>query len=362
MTYTVGVLIFVGAVILTVVLHELSHAIVAERTGHHCRKFFIGFGPTLWSHTMKRDTTIGLKLLPLGAFVAIDGLDGGTPDDRDTSGAEPASPKHRAIIAAAGPLSHVLIVFVLIFGLYGLVPYEQATGGIESVAPNGQAHTLGIKPGDRLVAVNGDKTGTWEDVQSDLRQHETVTVTLTHDGHRAQYQLHNPGKNNPIGLTLDTKTHLRGPVEIVENSVKTTGQVALMTGNMYLQAPQLIWERVTGQASGKDAEVGSLVGGAQTAGQMASRSNAAVLLTLLVVVLNMSLAVLNLTPLPPLDGGHVLLAFISWFRQRRATHKGLPAPDEARANRAAVIVSAVVFSILGITGVALIAADIMSPM
>ena len=113
-----GWLIFLVALLVSVMLHETGHFVTAKRFGMKCTRYFVGFGPTLWS-TQRGETEYGIKALPVGGFVKIIGMtsmDEVDPEDEARSFRR-APGWQRLIVLAAGSFMHFVIAAVLIFGL-----------------------------------------------------------------------------------------------------------------------------------------------------------------------------------------------------------------------------------------------------
>src|ERR1700761_6281914 len=130
-----GWLIFLVALLVSVMLHETGHFVTAKRFGMKCTRFFVGFGPTLWS-TWRGETEYGIKALPLGGFVKIVGmtsLDEVDPEDEARSFRR-APGWQRLIVLAAGSFMHFVIAAVLIFGLALTIGLENETTQLGTVA------------------------------------------------------------------------------------------------------------------------------------------------------------------------------------------------------------------------------------
>ena len=118
MSFLLGVVIFVVAILISVILHEAGHFLTAKKFGMQATQFFIGFGPTLWS-TTRGETEYGIKALPFGAFVRITGM---TNLDEVDPANEPRSMRNkpawqRAIVMVAGSFMHFALAFVLLLAL-----------------------------------------------------------------------------------------------------------------------------------------------------------------------------------------------------------------------------------------------------
>lgn len=362
MSFAVGVIIFVVAIILTLIMHELAHAVVAERLGQHCQRFFVGMGPTLWKHDLKRGTEIGVKLFPIGAFVALDGMDGQL-EDGDSSDAPPAKPWKVTLIALAGPVSHFVLAIILLCTVFGTIPVQTATNEVASVNSGSPASTAGIRPGDHVVAVDGTPESNWSDAYAAVRDAGgTASVTVRQGDRRRSVDVDLSG-SDMLGVKLQTEERNRSASSIVVDSVTAFGVISAGTMNSYLHLPELIVDRFSSSGDEDGAQMMSLIGAAQVTGEAADSARPVFMLVLVIVSLNISLGVLNLIPLLPMDGGQVVLAGIQAVRDRRARKRGLSrAPTSDKIQRIAMSGTVVVFGGLVLAMGALVVADIFVPL
>ena len=171
-----GWLIFLVALLVSVMLHETGHFVTAKRFGMKCTRYFIGFGPTLWS-TWRGETEYGIKALPLGGFVKIVGmtsLDEVDPEDEERSFRR-APGWQRLIVLAAGSFMHFVIAAVLIFGL-------ALTIGIENdcTSTKSPAQVAGLKVGDKVTSFDGTPVSTWTQLSKEISKVKPgVPVALT---------------------------------------------------------------------------------------------------------------------------------------------------------------------------------------
>lgn len=187
-----GILIFVFAILFIVMVHESGHFLVAKLFGFKATKFFVGMGPTLWS-THKGETEYGIKALPIGGFVKIVGMspyEEVPPEDQPRS--YPNKPRwQRALVIVAGSATHWVLAFVILVVTTMTIgfPTDRGTTKIDVVEeqlfgyemPAGQ---IGLTPGDRIVAVGGDEVTDWREVLEYIRAHggETATFTVVRAG------------------------------------------------------------------------------------------------------------------------------------------------------------------------------------
>ena len=203
-----GWLIFLVALLVSVMLHETGHFVAAKRFGMKCTRYFVGFGPTIWS-TWIGETEYGIKAVPLGGFVKIEGMtsvDEVEPEDEARSFRR-APGWQRLIVLAAGSFMHFVIAAVLIFGLALGIGIENDNttqlGTVASCVPtseqaleNGAACTsgeakspavlAGLKVGDEVTSFDGTPVSTWTQLQNAIlkvKPGTPVSLTVDRDGH-----------------------------------------------------------------------------------------------------------------------------------------------------------------------------------
>ena len=180
-------LLFTLGILVSVFLHELGHFVTARLTGMKATQFFIGFGPRLWSFH-RGETEYGVRVLPLGAFVRIIGmnnLDEVPPADEARTYRQKSYPR-RMLVITAGSLMHLLIAIVLLFGVFAtrgeLV--DRPGAQVVEIAPDTGAEGAGIEQGDIIVSVGGVPVEDG-DLGAAVRESDpgdTVDVVLERDG------------------------------------------------------------------------------------------------------------------------------------------------------------------------------------
>jgi membrane-associated protease RseP (regulator of RpoE activity) len=388
-----GWLIFLVALLVSVMLHESGHFVAAKRFGMKATRYFVGFGPTLWS-TQRGETEYGIKAFPVGGFVKIEGmtsLDEVDPEDEPRSFRR-APGWQRLIVLAAGSFMHFVIAAVLIFGLaLGIGVENDNTTNLGTVATcvptNEQALTsgaactsgeakspavvAGLKVGDQVTAFNGAPVSNWTQLSNEIlkvKPGTPVSLTVERDGH--PLTLHTalaqvPGHGSYFGIAPATVFQRQNPIDAVKYvgtgfSQVITGSVSAL-GHLPAAVPQLFAKDRSQTAAGN---VSSVVGAARETGQAVASDagwQAKVEFVLLLIAsLNIFVGVFNLLPLLPMDGGHI--AVVIWERIKamfaRLRHK----PDPGMVDyRKLVPLSFSIFLVLVVFGVMLILADIVNP-
>jgi membrane-associated protease RseP (regulator of RpoE activity) len=389
-----GWLIFLVALLFSVMLHESGHFVAAKRFGMKATRYFVGFGPTLWS-TTRGETEYGIKALPVGGFVKIIGM---TSIDEVDEEDEPRSFRRapawqRLIVLAAGSFMHFVLAFVLIAGLALFIGIENDNttqlGTVASCVPasaqaldSGAACTAsdakspaaiaGLKVGDKVTSFAGTRVSTWtqlENVIKDAKPLSTVPLTVERDGKTVTLHAtlskvpHRDGAYLGVAATsIFQRASPWGAVQYAGTgfSETITGSVSAL-GKIPSAIPSLFSKNRGDTAAGN---VTSVVGAARDTGQAVAANVGweykVSFVLLLIASLNIFVGLLNLLPLLPMDGGHV--AVVIWERIRAwfARLRGRADPGLVDYQKL-VPVSFSVFMVLVVFGVMLILADIVNP-
>jgi RIP metalloprotease RseP len=186
------VFIVIGALFVSVVLHEFGHYWTARRTGMKATEFFIGFGPRIWSFR-RGETEYGLKAIPAGAYVRIIGmnnLEEVDPADEDRTYRAKSAPKRMAVVLA-GPGMNLLLAFVLLIGGFMIFGRPSADAWvIGTVGKDTAAGQIGLQSGDRVLRIDGDEVTTFEAFAGHLNEKagKPVTLIVERDGQELTLQ------------------------------------------------------------------------------------------------------------------------------------------------------------------------------
>lgn len=326
-------MIFVGATILVlgilIFVHELGHFLVAKSVGIRVEKFSLGFPPKMLSKKIG-ETEYIISWIPLGGYVK---MAGDVPEDESTKG-EPwefmsKTVWQRTKVILAGPLMNFLLAVFIFWGLLFFVGQREAHTEktiIGLVEEGGPAQKAGIKPGDEIISVNGKKITNFQEMAEIIYSHveEPVVVEWIRDGERYSKEIVTK-KEKVVNIKGETKYVGKIGVGASYSERKLGFFEAFWEGVLF--ALYLLWITIKfivalifGQASFK------LLAGpifiAQTAGETAKLGFSNLLSFM--GILSVNLALVNVLPIPMLDGGHLLFLLIEKI-------KGSPISAKQRA-------------------------------
>lgn len=314
-TAIIAILIFA----LLVSVHEFGHFITAKMSGMYVEEFSIGMGPQLLSKRVG-ETRYTLRALPLGGFVRVLGEDIG---EEERSGIEPVQvPEHRRyqnrpvwqrmIFAAAGSIMNMLtavVIFAVMFMVLGVaVPIENPDTTISALVEDGPAYNAGVEPGDKFIAIDGKAIETWEEMNTIIMESSTediLTVTVERGQESAepevfdvqiQPMLSEDGSRVLLGIYGQTaERQAVNPVKAIGLGVSTTWETTVMMVDV-------LGDLFTGQINIMDEEEGLTgpVGIVQIIDESAKAGW--VYVFNLAALLSINLGVINILPIPALDG------------------------------------------------------------
>lgn len=320
---------FLAVLTALVFVHELGHYLVARWNGVRVEVFSIGFGPEIFGWNDKAGTRWKFSLVPLGGYVKMFGDANAASMPAD--GAETMSAEERAVafphkrlgqraaIVSAGPIANFLFAIVLLAGLFSIVGQPFTPAVVGEVVPGSAADAGGFAPGDEIVAVDGQSIARFEELQRivALRPEETLTFTVLRGGAEIDLQA--------APARVETTNHLGEKQEIGQLGLKRSGadyarhdpltavwQATRETFAIVDQTFTALGQIIRGDR-GTD-ELGGPIRIAQMSGQAAELGIATVIY--FAAVLSINLGLINLFPVPMLDGGHLLFYAIEAVRGR----------------------------------------------
>jgi membrane-associated protease RseP (regulator of RpoE activity) len=390
----IGVVIFVVALLVSVMLHETGHFVVAKWFGMKVTRYFVGFGPTIWS-TWRGDTEYGIKLLPLGGFVKIVGMhsldDPDDPEDEARSfRRQPAW--QRILVLCAGSAMHFLLALLLTFGLalsVGIAYGNTQVGTLSACVPIGlkaynenscagsrvpsPAKLAGLRLGDVVTAVDGHPVTNFDQLTDQVRPLPAgtpVTVTIRRDGKLVNLHTKVAHVNGRSGSYLGLSYagfvfQIPSPLGAIEYAGTTFGEVLTGSAEAVGQLPGELHELFSKNRSKTSAAgVGSVVGAAEATGEEVASNQGwqykVTFVLLIIVSLNIFVGAFNLLPLLPMDGGHIAVIIYERIRAWLARLRGRP--DPGLVDMAKLLpVSFSLFMVIVVFSVVLILADIINP-
>ena len=323
---------FLLVISLIVFIHEMGHYLVGRWSGIKILAFSFGFGPELVGFTDRHGTRWKISAVPLGGYVRFYGdADAASTPDFDALQDIPASEREktfmgaklwkRAATVAAGPIANFLLAIVILTGIFLGYGKYVADPIVTSVNPGSAAEAAGVRKGDFLLALDGSAIETFDDVRRyvSVRPGIPVVLAVRRDGQKIDLtvvprltevkdQFGNKIELATIGiLTSKSEGNMRivsfSPAGAVIEATRETAHI--VTGTF-----DYIGNLVTGRM--KADQLGGPIRVAQTSGQVATLGIVALLH--LAAVLSVSIGLLNLMPVPVLDGGHLLFYAIEALR------------------------------------------------
>jgi regulator of sigma E protease len=312
---------------LLVLLHEGGHYVAARATGMRVERFFLFFGPTLWSFR-RGETEYGIKAIPLGGYVKITGMnpEEEVPPEHEARSYHRQPVWKRIVVVAAGPAVNIVLAFAILTAVYFVSArqVEQNVGAVSAGTPAAKV----LQSGDRIVAVDGnryarlDNEAQLDNFRKQIGSHECagkpvdgclaatpVELTISRDGEqrtisvRPQYDA--AEQRTLLGFSYETRPEDIGIGTAFSRAADSVWLVTHKTATLF---SRIFEEQQRKQLSG-------VVGISDAANQTIDRSTAESFALLALV--SLSLGLINLLPILPLDGGHIFWALVEKLRRGR---------------------------------------------
>lgn len=336
-----------------VFFHELGHYLVARKFGIPAEAFSIGFGREIFGWTDRQGTRWKIGWLPLGGYVRFVGDMSPASNPADLESVPPhlrdkifqVRPVwQRFLVVLAGPAANFLLAIAIFAAFFVVIGMPSTPNRVASIMPGSVAQQAGLQVGDRIVAVAGRSTPTFEDILQTIvmRPNEQVRIDIERGGEpqavavrlRAERQRDRFGQTfviGRLGVMGEGRVYAQPPVlELIPSAVVYTYRVtrAMIDGLVQI---------ITGRRSVED--LGGPIKIAQIAGQQASVGFLEFIQ--LLALFSINLGFINLLPVPMLDGGHLLFYALEAIRRRPVSARAL---DWAFRGGLALILALVVFT------------------
>ena len=332
--WTGWIIPFLFGLSVVVFFHELGHFLVARWCGVRVLTFSVGFGPELIGFNDRHGTRWKLSAIPLGGYVKFFGDDNAAsvPDEAAVAGMTEAERRYsffhqpvgrRAAVVAAGPLANFILAIVIFAAIFAIYGRQTTTARIDAVQPDSAAAAAGLKPADLVLAIDGRPVESFSDMQRIVsanagrtlqfkidRGGTPITLTATPALKEGKDGFGNNTCQAVLGVSRsmapgDIKTEQVNPVRAIGLGAKETWFIIDRT-----------FSYIGGLFAGRECadQLGGPIRIAQISGQVATLGFMPVLH--LAAMLSVSIGLLNLFPVPLLDGGHLLFYMIEAIRGR----------------------------------------------
>lgn len=395
-----GILAFVVALLVSVMIHEFGHFVTAKHYGMKVSEFFLGFGTKIWS-TVRGETEFGIKAIPAGGYCRIEGMtpsESGEGDERDFYR---ASGGRKLVVLGAGSFLHFVLGFLLLLILYMAIGTGQVTSTIGEVSkcvaavtstkactptsPKTPAQLAGLRVGDRIVSINGKRITNWSKDVEIIRNSPGKPLVFGIDrgqkisgskSSKTDFEVTiTPGTRVSNGKTIgyigviNTYATVRSdPVTAVKESATTTGSLISGSVKALISLPSKIpalWSQTVGDKPRDSQGLVGVVGVARLSGEAVGSKKLTVTerfaaFIVIIAQLNIFVGIFNLLPILPLDGGHMAVAIADEVRAFLARLRGRKRPAAIDVAVLAPITMVVFVLLAGLT-LLLLVADVVNP-
>ena len=284
-----------------VFIHELGHFLFAKKAGVKIHEFAIGMGPKIYS-TQKGETKYSIRLLPLGGYVSMEGEDG---ESNDSNSFGKKTLLQRASIIFAGPFFNIVLTVLLLIPVFSYMGTPSNSNVVGKVLENTPAIKSGLQVNDKIIEINGQQIKTWNDIVNNLQKEtskDKVNIKIERNNTTKELSI-TPEKNNQGKYVI-------GISPVYEKSIiKSIPKAFVETGNMIKQMLVFIGQLFTGTIPGGfDNSVSGPIG---VIGIVSDAAKMGIInLIYIGAVISLNLGILNLLPIPALDGGRLLFLAI----------------------------------------------------
>ena len=320
MSYIVSLLVLSGLIF----FHELGHYMAARLMGVYVEIFSIGFGKRLFTFRAF-DTDWSISAIPLGGYVKMKGQDDTDPSKKsyDADSYNSKTPLQRIFILVAGPLANFVLAFFLYFAIAMGNPSALAPV-IGEVVKESPAQKAGLQKNDKIVAINGDKIEKWSDLVKHIadakgaialqinRNGELKLITLTPELRDAKNEFGEDVKRKMIGISA-AGVMKEQKLSFSEKLSYAYNQTVYASTLIFTGVKKLIFGEVPASEMGGVISIVKLTSDATAVGWMS--------VLFFTALISVNLGVLNLLPIPALDGGHIMFNLYELITRREPSEK-----------------------------------------
>lgn len=350
---TTYIIPFIVILTILVFVHELGHYWVARRCGVRVEAFSIGFGPELFHKMDKHGTRWRVAMFPLGGYVKMfgdaDPTSSGASDEGAMTEEEKAVSFHhkslgkRTAVVAAGPVANFIFAILILAVLYAAVGRTYAPAIVDEVVPDSAAAAAQLQPGDKFISVDGTPVTEFGALRGYVyeRPGQPILTEIERDGRIIELTLTPTARTEADRFGIERTYGQLGvrSQSMAKEDVGPIRAVELAFGESWSIAKQTIvgmGEMIAGVRGTED--LGGPIRIAQMSGQVTQLGLATTIWFL--AALSVTLGVVNLFPVPILDGGHLFFYLLEWIRGRPLGEK---AQEAASVAGLALVVSLMVF-------------------
>ncbi|MBY0281840.1 MAG: RIP metalloprotease RseP [Alphaproteobacteria bacterium] len=317
---------FVAVLTVLVFIHELGHFLIARRNKVKVTTFSIGFGPELFGWTDSHETRWRFSLIPLGGYVkmlgdadassarADESIENFTEEEKQQT-LHSKTPLQRIAVSIAGPAANYILAIVLLTALIGIKGMPVLPTTVGKVEPEMLAHQAGIAAGDKILKINEKNVEDFDQLRALIKENigKDVQIEISRNGeilHKsfALYKTNTAtGEREPVSKLGVAPGE---PLYVKQNPIAAIGYAGAFCWKMSIDTLKGIGGMITAQKGSGE------IGGILSIGDMAAQSTKNGLPTIIffMAILSINLGLINLLPIPVLDGGHILLCAIEWVR------------------------------------------------
>lgn len=311
-----GILFFLVAITIIVVVHEWGHLIVAKRNGVKCFEFSIGMGPKIFTfYTDKDGTVYNIRWIPLGGYVMMAGEEEAKIMEFDKE--QSLNNKHPwqkiKILFAGAIMNFILGWTVLFISFFAFGTTRVSDTNVVNVSPDSPASAAGLQSGDTITSVDGVEVTSYSEITTNLANKQSVEITFEHDGTTKTKQIEKVQLDCSTSVIGIQGTTEKNKFDLV-NSFKSASLTFVAIAKSIGQSLQLLFSGTAGVT-----DLMGPIGIASASKSVVTQGISIMLMT--IAFLSINIGFVNILPFPALDGGRIILAFIELITKRKVPEK-----------------------------------------